>query len=66
MVQRSDRIKKPDVVAKISLVEIAEVRIHRVIIEIDVLIGIASGQPRFLHADGRIVNLRRQLGQCSA
>jgi len=61
MIQRRDRIQEPDVVAETALIQIAEVRIQRVVIEGYVLIGIARREPGFLHAHGTIVSVRRKL-----
>ena len=41
-----------------AFVEIAEMRIHGVIVKVDVFIGIARRQPCLLHADRAVVNSR--------
>ena len=51
MIERGDTVEEPDVVTNAALIEIAEVRIHGVVVEDDVFVGIARGEPCFLHAD---------------
>jgi hypothetical protein len=61
VVQRRHRIQKPHVVAQAALVQITEVRIQRIVIEGHIFIRIARRQPGFLHADGTVMYLGRQL-----
>ena len=46
---------------EVALVEIAEMRIHRVVVEVDVFVGVASREPCVLHADRAVMNFGRQL-----
>src|SRR6185312_12006401 len=42
-------IQKPDVMLQIVLVKVSDVRVHAVIVKINVRFGIARGQPGLLH-----------------
>src|ERR1700722_12551270 len=53
VVERGDSVEEPDIVTDAALIQVAEVRIHRVIIEDNVFIGVARREPSFLNADGR-------------
>ena len=61
LVERGHTVDKPNIAAQVFLVQITEMRIHRVVIEIDILIRIASLQPCILHADGMVMFSGRQL-----
>ncbi len=52
LVQSRHRIEEPDIVAEVIVVFVAEVRVERVAIEINVFFGIARADPGFLHGDG--------------
>ena len=61
VIQRRHTVEKPDVVLHALLVEIAEVRIHCVVVELHVFVGVARGEPGILHADRLVVFARRQI-----
>ena len=60
VVQRRDRIQKPDVVADAALIQVTEMGVERVVVENYIFIRIARRQPRFLHGDGAVVRVGRQ------
>ena len=60
MIERSHGVEKPDVVTQTMFIEIAEVRIHRVIVKVDVFVRIARSQPRLLRAHAGVMDVRRQ------
>src|SRR5581483_8618775 len=60
-VQSCSGIQKPDVVLKIILVQVAEVRVQRVAVIFDILFRVSRRQPRFLDGNGRVFGSRRQL-----
>ena len=54
LVQRGHRIEKPDIVAEVIVVAIAEVRVERVAVKIDVFFGIARPDPGLLHGNALV------------
>ena len=58
LVQRGDAIQKPDIVANIVVVEIREVRVHGVVVEVDVGLGVRCLEPGLLRRD--VVNVFRR------
>ena len=54
LVQGRHGIQKPDIVAEVIVVVVAEVRVERVAVEIDVFFRIARADPGFLHGDALI------------
>ena len=61
VIERRDRIDKPDVVPQVAFIQIAEMRIHRIVVEIDVLIRVSGRKPRLLHADPCVMLAGRKL-----
>ena len=59
-VQGSHCIEKPDIVAEVIVVAIAEVRVERVAVKINVFFGIARPDPGFLHGNTFVRQSRRQ------
>src|SRR3984893_9138232 len=60
LVQGGHRVQEPDIVAKVIVVEVAEVRVERVAVKINVFFGIARSDPGFLHGNALVGQSRRQ------
>ena len=61
LVESGDGIEKPDVMAAIVVVAIAEMRIQSVVVVLDIFFGIARTDPGFLHGDAVVGGAWRQL-----
>src|SRR5208337_4655438 len=61
LVQGGDRIEKPDIVAEVIVVAVAEMRVKRIAVEINVFFGIARPDPGFLHGNALVSQSRRKL-----
>src|SRR5208282_4495827 len=60
LVEGSHRIQKPDIVAEVIVVLVAEMRVKCVAVKINVLLGIARSDPGFLHGNALVGLSRRQ------
>src|SRR5258708_6603827 len=61
LVQGSHRVQEPDVVAEVIVVTVAEVRVERIAVKINVFFGIARSDPGFLHGNALVPHSGRQL-----
>ena len=51
LVQRGHAIEKPHIVANIVVVQIGEVRVHGIVVEVDVGLGVRGLEPGLLRRD---------------
>ena len=61
LVEGSNGIEEPDVVAIVAIVAVAEVRVEGIVVVIDVFLGIAGTDPGFLYGNAFILFVGRQL-----
>ena len=58
LVQRSHAVQKPDIVTDVVVVQIGEVRVHGVVVEVDIGVSVRGLEPGVLH--GHVVHCFRR------